>query len=106
MYAKMLVAAAALVVFSPEVFAAKTKQQCDIQSADSVSSCSINLNGPQLAHCLRNATSQYKACTASASGNRRATRSDVHQPLGPIVHQPVTVAASVHMGGGGGHGHR
>jgi hypothetical protein len=30
----------------------------------------------------------------------------VHQPLGPIVHQPVSVAGSVHMGGGGGHGHR
>jgi hypothetical protein len=57
----MLIAAAALIAFSPaESFvAAKTKTQCADQSADAVVSCST-MSGPREARCIRNSTAQYK----------------------------------------------
>ena len=110
MSAKMLIAAVALVVLVPTVgFAApKTQKQCEDQSADAVVSCST-MSGPREARCIRNSTAQYKACTASASGSRRLTRSAIHQPV-RVVHQPVvskspTGSAEI-MSRSGGHGRR
>ncbi|HET9616031.1 MAG TPA: hypothetical protein VFP74_02580 [Pseudolabrys sp.] len=110
MYAKTLIAAAALVAFSASAgFAApKTQAQCDNQSADAVVSCST-MSGPREARCIRNSTAQYKACTASASGGRKFTRSVTHRPVSTVYHQPVMsrmAGGSGEMSRGGSHGGR